>query len=396
MFWSKKLNPSEPLLALDIGATAVKALIFSSKKNLLALHGFGKSKRSVYSTRGGAITNIDVVLASSREAIYEAEKATKQKTARAVFGISGELIKTVFLTEEFIRANPKEALSLDELEIMLNKMQKDASVLAQKELAENSGYEDLEIKLVNSSVAGAKIDGAHIINPLGFKGHYVTLACFSAFVPLAHYSALSALAERLEQELHMLVCKPFATARAFGAVGGEDFSAVIFDIGGSATDIALVQNGECVAIETFSLGGKNFTRLLADDLHLSLAEAENLKIAYSHGKTKNPTQHRKIEKSFKQGMELWLAGAEIILEKISGNGLPGKILLCGGSAQLGLFGEALKNLGQKKSLPFLSAVTVRKITTKDLPDFKNLSQQKIGVQEIALLNLAEFARETEG
>jgi cell division protein FtsA len=69
-----------------------------------------------------------------------------------------------------------------------------------------------------------------------------------------------------------------------GVEDSLDFSAIFIDIGGGTTDIAVVRNGGLEGTKMFGLGGRAFTKRLAQELNIGFEEAEMLKIKYAEGK----------------------------------------------------------------------------------------------------------------
>ncbi len=59
--------------------------------------------------------------------------------------------------------------------------------------------------------------------------------------------------------------------------------ALFVDVGGGTTDVALVRQGGIEGTRMFALGGRAFTKSLADRLDLPFPRAEALKVDYARG-----------------------------------------------------------------------------------------------------------------
>ena len=88
------------------------------------------------------------------------------------------------------------------------------------------------------------IDGYKVSNPIGFQGKDVAIQIYTAFAPMVHIGALERTAAELDLELVAVAAEPFAVARA--VLGNDDnpnYTAILCDIGGGSTDIAVVNDG---------------------------------------------------------------------------------------------------------------------------------------------------------
>ena len=117
---------------------------------------------------------------------------------------------------------------------------------------------------------GSAIDGYPVTNPVGFKGRHVRISVFNAFAPLIHLGALQTVAEKLSRELLAVVAEPYAVARCINQDELGPAGALFVDVGGGTTDIALVRQGGVEGTRMFALGGRAFTKSLADRLELSV------------------------------------------------------------------------------------------------------------------------------
>ncbi len=146
-----------------------------------------------------------------------------------------------------------------------------------------------------------------------------------------------------------------------GVDASSTFTAILADVGGGTTDIAVVNDGGVEGTKMFGIGGRSYTRTIASDLDISFEDAEKLKIALSDENLK-PEARRKIEKSIDKTLEVWLGGAELALGEFDAiDHLPNRILLCGGGASLEKLVEALETSEWYENLPFTRKPSVHHI-----------------------------------
>ncbi len=355
------------IVGLDIGTEFVKALIAKVNGENLDIVGVGRARQDVSDMHGGAIADIAGVVHNCEEALAEAEDQAGLQAKKAVIGIAGELVKGVTNTIKYRRPQPDKPLDVREMEFIIEKVQERAQGKAQKQIALETGNEDVEVKLVNSALVSIHIDGYKVSNPIGFQGKDVSVQIYTAFAPMVHIGALEHVAEDLALELVAVAAEPFAVSRSvLGTDSNSTFTAVLADVGGGTTDIAVVNDGGVEGTRMFGIGGRSFTKTLMTDMDLSYADAEKLKLHLGHEQIKASVK-KQANEAIDKTLEVWLAGVELALSEFdSVDHLPSKILLCGGGASLDQLVEALSGRDWYKELPFTKKPAVHHIQPSEV------------------------------
>jgi len=354
---------SDYVVALDIGTEFIKALIAKQKDDTLEIVGVGRARQDVSDMHSGAIADISGVVRNCEEALSEAEDQAGLQAKRVVIGIAGELVKGVTNTIRYRRPQPDRPLDTAEMEFIIEKVQERAQGKAQRQIALETGNEDVEVKLVNSALVSIHIDGYKVSNPIGFQGRDVAVQIYTAFAPMVHIGALERVADELALELVAVAAEPFAVSRSvLGTDASSNFTAILVDIGGGTTDIAVVNDGGVEGTKMFGIGGRSFTRTIASDMNLNYNDAEKLKVNIESGQIKASIK-QEATKAIDKTLDVWLAGVELALGEFdSVDHLPNRILLCGGGASLKSLVEALSERDWYKELPFTKRPTVHHIS----------------------------------
>jgi cell division protein FtsA len=360
------------LVAVDVGTEFVKAIIAKIDGDQLEIVGVGRAHQDVGDMHSGAVADISGVVKNCETALAQAEDQAGLQARRAVIGIAGELVKGTTNTIKYRRPQPDRPLDEAEMEFIIEKVQERAQVKAQHQIGLESGNEDVEIKLVNSALVSIHIDGYKVSNPLGFQGKDIAVQIYTAFAPMVHIGALERVADELALELIAVAAEPFAVSRSvLGTDAGSDFTAILADVGGGTTDIAVVNDGGVEGTKMFGIGGRSFTRTIAADLDLSYKDAEKLKVNLDDEKIK-PTVRKNVEAAVDKTLEVWLAGVELALGEFdSVDHLPNKILLCGGGASLDQLVTALGEREWYKDLPFTKKPRVYHIKPEEVIGVKD-------------------------
>ena len=350
------------IVGLDIGTEFVKALIARVNGDELEIQGVGRTRQEVSDMHSGAIADITAVVRNCEDALAQAEEEAGLQAKRAVIGIAGELVKGVTNTIRYRRPQPDRPLDVPEIEFIIEKVQERAQGKAQKQIALETGNEDVEVKLVNSALVSIHIDGYKVSNPIGFQGKDAAVEIYTAFAPMVHIGALEKVADELALDLIAVAAEPFAVARSvLGNDANSSFTAILADVGGGTTDIAVVNDGGVEGTRMFGIGGRSFTRTIASEMDLSYGDAEKLKVNLGHEKIKADVR-KDAEKAIDKTLDVWIDGVELALSEFdSVDHLPNRILLCGGGASLEQLVEAIRERDWYQELPFTKRPTVQRI-----------------------------------
>lgn len=360
---AKKGQPiGEYIVALDVGTEYVKALIGRVIGNEVEIIGMGKTHQELADMQAGAIADIAAVVANCDKALAAAEDRAGVSARSAVIGIAGELVKGTTSTVRFTRKNPSREISIEEMGRIIELVQERAEAKARHELAWELGGKDVEVRLVNSALVRIDIDGYKVTNPVGFQGRDLVVEMYTAFAPMIHIGALERTASELDLDLLAVAAEPFAVARS---VVGDDpnaaVSAVLMDVGGGTTDIAVVNEGGVEGTKMFSIGGRAFTHAIERELDVDFVHAEAMKLSLS--KEDIPAAKKtEIEKALSKTLNVWANGVELALGEFNKiDHLPHRVLLCGGGSSLDMLVRRLEESDWYKDLPFTKKPVIQHI-----------------------------------
>jgi len=385
----------EQIVALDIGTEYVKVLIGEVEGEDINIVGVGRQHQELGAMHAGAISDISAVVANCEKALTEAEKQAGTSPRSCVIGLAGELVKGTTTTVKYKRPDSAKELSLEEMEIIIEKVQQRAYVQAKKILAWEVGSKEVDVKLVNSAIVAIQIDGYKVSNPIGFQGRDVSIQLFTAFAPLIHIGALERTAKQLDLELLAVAAEPFAVARSvIGSDTSSSLSAVLIDVGGGTTDIAVVDDGGVEGTRMFGIGGRSFTRTIANELDVEFETAEQIKLALSSGKL-DEEKRKDAMQAVDRTLDVWLSGVELALAEFPRiDHLPNKLLLCGGGSSLEELTDQLKKKHWYQDLPFTKKPTVQLIEPSQVIGIGDQTGKIKDHTFITAMGLLRVARDT--
>lgn len=393
LFGRKSKHAGNTLLALDIGTEFVKALVVERSPSGGRVLGVGKARQNPGEMQNGTVTDIAAVIENCKQAIAKAERMSGISPEQLVMGIAGELVKGSTRTIRYRRHEPQTKIHQEELKNIIHKVQWKAFEQLRAEMAYETGYNEIDIKLVSAAIVDVSVDGYKVANPIGFQGQEVVMTVFNAFSPLVHYGVLQTIAAELDVPLLAITSEPYAVSRCMDQERKDPLSAIFLDVGGGTTDLAIVNRDALEGTKMFAIGGRSFTKRLSQNLNVSFPEAEEIKLAYS-GSRLEKQSHKIVERALKSDCEVWLTGVTLTLSEFSHvDQLPSTILLCGGGSHLPEIKTILTEDDWWKSLPFPKKPHIRFLHPQDIPTIKDETNMLHDPQDITPMALAHLGLE---
>ncbi len=377
------------IAALDIGTEFAKALVLTVEHDeagrLVGLvGGTGRRRQGLTHMQSGTVSDIDAVVTNCRAAMDEAREMAGRRPAAAVIGIAGELVKGATSTLTTRREDPRAPLGEPELERIVTRAQEHALREAEERIRWESGVDRLDVRLVHAAIVEMTIDGYPVSNPIGFTGAQVELHLFNAYAPMVHLGALQSVANALDLELLGVIAEPYAVATCLDPGELGDAGAVFIDVGGGTTDVALVRGGGIAGTKMLALGGRAFTKGIAERLGIGFAEAERAKLERS--------TEPEIGEGLLEDARIWRAGIELMIGDLAGDELlPGRILLCGGGADLPQVRTVLDEEGWWSGLPFARRPKVRALGPDEVVGLRDATGSLGTRQDVTPMALAHQA-----
>jgi len=346
-FFKKIPKQPENFIALDFGTTSTKAFIFSlpagrqASNEQVQLLGKGKGTPS--------------------EAVEQAADEAGLRPQQAVVALGGQNCWSLTTTIRLNRPHPEKEIRPDEIQKLNEQIFKTAQIKAAVQMPQFTGDLELIPQLIDSETLYYKLDG-RVYSPgrsaTGEGGQVLEASISTAYSPTAHLQQLSKTLKELNLDLWAVSSLMFILVKALANGRPKDFNALILDIGGEITDLAVVFGGGVWGSVPLPIGGETFTDALIKRLAFDKKEAKEEKIAYAKRQIREE-RSLKIEKALESVKDLWLSGVETALQNFEGiKTFPPRIILTGNGARLEQLKEHLSDYPLMKTLPFTSPPTV--------------------------------------
>jgi cell division protein FtsA len=254
----------ETVVGLDIGTTKICAIVGEVHGDA-TLHIIGVGAHPCRGLKKGVVVNIDSTVESIRQAVDEAQIMAGVDITSAYVGIAGGHITG--LNSTGIIAVKNQEITLREINQVID---------AARAVSLPMDREVIHV-LPQEFVVD---DQEGIIDPLGMSGrrlearvHIVTAAVASVYniVKCVHKAGL---------EVEDIVLQQLASGEATLTADERELGAVIIDLGGGTTDIAMLASNSVKHTAVLAVGGNHITTDLAFGLSVPAPEAERLKKVY--------------------------------------------------------------------------------------------------------------------
>ncbi|BCL78193.1 protein kinase [Ktedonobacteria bacterium brp13] len=279
------LSSSSYYTVLDIGSTYARAAIVRlSADGHAEVLGVGRFNQQEGNLLAGMVNDVDGTVTACNEALLKAERmAGKLIAPDALIGIGSELMRGASLTINMERATPAVPIAMNELEALIEQAAQALVARLRQQFALLTGERSMRLDIIDMVVSSISIDGQSVADPFGMPGRELSFQLFVNCIPHAQRLIISEVIEKLDLNMAALITTPAALAHYMQ--GSDEFAsdAVLLDVGGGVTRIALVFGDRLTRVGAFAFGGEDFTLRLADQMHIDRESAEHLKLSYGRG-----------------------------------------------------------------------------------------------------------------
>ena len=336
----KTSSKPENFIALDFGTTSTKAFIFSLPAGRQVLN---EQAQLLGQGQG-----------TPAEAVEQASTQAGVRPEQAVVGIGGENAWCLTTTVRLNRSDTQKEIDSQEVEKLNEQVFKTALMQATPQMSQFLGEPELTLQLIDSDVLFYKIDGNVVPEPANHHGKTLESSIFTGYSPSTYLAQLAETLKELNLNLWAVSSLMSLFVKALAGSSPLECNAIILDIGGKVTDIAVVFGGGIWGTRALFLGGETFTTALINGEAIDKNTAEEKKIAYATHQLRDE-EVPKVKEKLQPALELWLAGVETALSDFEGiKTFPQRIILIGKGAGLEELKEGLNTYPLIRTLPFAS------------------------------------------
>lgn len=286
------MSESRIVLALEIGTSKMLALTAEvsdeAKINILSL---GLSTSS--GVKKGDVINPQKAINLAQSAIVNAEKKLGSGAINCVYlALSGSQIRGLrSVGSANVSGADGRVLAVD-----VERAREDAK---SKTISKGRSF-------IHRFSCGFYLDGKYCENPIGQKGNILEAEYWLVHGDDEKIASSMRVVESLGFDVREVVHSAMASAMVAASEQDRKNGVLVLDIGCGTTDYALFKDGRAVQVGTIPVGGDHVTNDIYFGLHVSIKNANKLKLQY--GKIVLTEEER--------AREIWLNGDRGIGDKV--------------------------------------------------------------------------------
>jgi len=251
------------VVALDIGSTKVGALVGERLEDG-SVNVIGKGAAAARGMRKGNIVDVDKVVESIKKAVEEAEIMAGVEIVNAFVGVSGPHVKSF---------NSRGAVPISTRDRQVGREDVTRAIEAARSVAIPPDREILHViprQFVVDDQGGIAEPIGMVANRLAVDVHVVT----GATTPT---QTLVTAINRAGIAVRSIFLESLAGAAAALSADERELGALLIDLGGGTTDVALYLHGSVAHTSVLPIGGEHFTSDLSIVLKTPMEDAERIK-----------------------------------------------------------------------------------------------------------------------
>ncbi|NYF81185.1 cell division protein FtsA [Granulicella arctica] len=268
------------ITVLDAGSAKSCVLVAELQDGVLRYRGHGIEQS--LGMRKGLIAELGPAAEAINRAALTAERIAKQGIETAVVGIGGSHVRGV---------NSRGGISMGSRMREITREEIKAAVDRARSVALPPDREVLHL-LPQEFILD---DQAGIHDPMGMVGNKLEVNLHLSTCSGGVAQSVVTCANRAGLEVEDTVYEGLAAAEAVLSADERELGVCVMDIGASTTELAVFFEGSIAHTAVLPIGGDHFTNDLAVGLHVTVQEAEQLKLTYGNCVVTSVPQLNEIE-----------------------------------------------------------------------------------------------------
>ena len=262
------MSRKEFVAGLDIGTTKTCCVLAETDIESGAVDIIGVGLMPSNGLRRGVVVDLDATTEGIRGAVDKAQRMAGNIAVRSVVvGITGEHVSSLNSRGVIAITSPDREITHGDVERVVEASR--VIVLPP------------EREIIHAIPRGFVVDGQDgVKDPVGMSGSRLEVETHIVTGSTAFLDNVIKCVRRAGLEIETTVLEPIATGESAALPAEKDLGAVLIDIGGGTTDVAVFVNGEIYYTAVLPVGGNHVTRDMAIGLRASQEEAEEAKLKY--------------------------------------------------------------------------------------------------------------------
>lgn len=312
---------------LDIGTTWVRLVVAEQEKNNKFPTILAVVRKESRGLRRGYVVNVEETAETIREALTDAERATKTKIRSVFVGVGGVTLEWKSAEAGTTVARADGTVTELEVRAAIDASEKRLTDIANK-------------KIIHTIPLHYKLDGKKILGrPEGMKGTKLEVHTNFILCLTQHLQDLIAAVELAGLTVEDIVAAPLAAALVTLTKMQKMAGCILVNIGSQTTSVVVFEENAPLSLHVFPIGSADITNDIALGLKLPLEDAERIKL----GQSEPAGARKKLDEIIDARLSDIFEIIENHLKKIGRSELlPAGVIVTGGGAGISNIEELAK------------------------------------------------------
>lgn len=237
MSFMSKIITWKRVLVIDVGTYKIKAAYCEYKNSEVAVLWYAEKRQETSHIIGSEIGNIEWVSNTIEEVIVKALKDVNYNPKDIVINIPTSTIISSANKIIYERNDENTPIDLWELDFIIAKAEKKALEDAKIEITKKTGYLEVDMKLITSSITSITIDNFWVSNPIWFTGKNVVLSTLNIFIPASRYNIIQMIGNFLGKNILSIIPLEFSLPKLLEESEYAFDDVLFIDIGNTKTSV---------------------------------------------------------------------------------------------------------------------------------------------------------------
>lgn len=320
MSFIQKIIPSKKVIIVDVGTYKVKVALCEYKNNEIHILSYAEKKQDASDIIGSEIANIEWVSNTIELALDKIGKETNINPKDMIINIPTSTIISSGKDLSYSRDKADENISIEELDYIIAKAERQALDDAKIQIYNKTGYSQVDMKLITSSITDINIDGFKVSNPLGFTGKNINLCVLNIFIPASRYHIINTIGNYLGKNILSIIPLEFSLPKILGNSEYAYDDVIFIDVGNTKTSLIVQKWWVILWFDKINLWIQDLVKSIKEKTWETTIEI-----------IKNIQDLSKYTQEKNEFLSVWEEGCIISLKEIlKSNLVPHKIFLSGG------------------------------------------------------------------
>ena len=258
------IHEYDRFVAIDLGSYRVRASLYAIREGKLELEGIASVRQHRKNIQNGTIMDMQWVAQTIDKAIHEACRDVDTIPEDIIIAFSPIVCIHDTMASQYIRADGEHPLSMEELDTMIEKIEKSSLQRAKEKAKHEYAIIHDDIRLVSSTLTSIIIDGKQVANPIGFHGKHVRINVLNVYALASEYNILRSIVSSLKKRTISIVPIPLVFSKIIEKWEHVYDDNIYVDIGYTHVTVVFEKGHEITFFDTFSMGSKMLIDMIGD------------------------------------------------------------------------------------------------------------------------------------